>query len=389
MQGDDLLGHLVPLRVGLEVVGRDLLDFLAQLGLGVGILFLLALAVLKEGLVLLVDRAGSGFEACPQFLAQLLGHGAYLAPVVVELLQFPEGGDNVGLLVQGLGFLAQLLLQLQILLEVVVAQFLVHLQHVIETLGGALELLPDLGVGGGGHFAGILEVLLQLLHAVELAVDVVGIVGDLVDEGDDLALLLQIGLAVGLLGGVIFGASFLEHVEQLLEVVLFGILLGSEVALLVAVSEERFPLLGNLLAAQGKEGGLDGLHVILDLLDGAGSGSAHHLHKLAFGLASQLQFWSGLLGGRLLGLGFLGDRLFSLGLLGNRLLGLGLLGDRFLNFNFFIHNFLGLVLGLSAQDLILLEIVHRFRLFTRFHHNELFLVQGLMPQVCYILNPQI
>ena len=125
---------------------------------------------------------------------------------------------------------------------------------------------------------------MQLLHAVELAVDIVGVVGDLVDENDDLAFLFQVGLTVGLLGSVIFGAAFLEHVEQLLEVI-FSILFGGEVTLFVAIGEEGLFLLCRLFAAQGKERGLDGLHLVLHLLDGAGCDGAHHFHKLALSLA--------------------------------------------------------------------------------------------------------
>ena len=197
-----------------------------------------------------------------------------------------------------------------------------------------------------------------------------------------MALLFEIGLTVGLLGGIIFGAAFLEHVEQLLEVVLIGILFGGEVTLLVAVGKEGLFLLRCLLAAQGEESSLDGLHFVLHLLDGTGCSGTHQVHQFALGLAGQVQFWCGLFGGRLIVLGLLGDGLFGLGLLGDRFFGLGLFSNGFFNFNFFTHNFLGLVLGLSAQDLILLEIVHRFRLFTRFHHNNKFLFRfHLAPDV--------
>ena len=171
-----------------------------------------------------------------------------------------------------------------------------------------------------------------------------------------MALLFEVGFTVGLLGGIILGAALLEHIEQFFQDILFGVLFCCEIALFVTVGEEFLLLLGNLLMAQGKECGLDGLHLVLHLLDGTGCHLAHHVHELALALAGKVEFAAlRLLSGCLLNRFFLGG--------GGCLLGYG-----FLNFNFFIHNFLSLVLGLSAQVLIFLEIVHRFRLFTRFHH---------------------
>ena len=267
-----------------------------------------------------------------------------------------------------------------------------------------MEVFPDFGVGGWWYFTGILEFLLQLLHAVKLTVDVVRVVGYLVDERDNLTFLLEIGLTVGLLSCVVLGAAFLEDVEQLLQVVLVGILFGGEVGLVVAVGQEGFFLLGHFLAPKGKECRFDGLYLFLDLLDGAGCCLLHEVHQLCFALAGKVKFGGWFLvgsgrflfrsGGFLFGssrLFFGSSRLFlgsgwlfrSSGLF--RCFGrysclrcLGFLSEYgFFHFFFISHNFLGLVLGLSAQDLIFLEIVHRFRLFTRFHHNNSVLFKHL------------
>ena len=69
------------------------------------------------GLVALVDHGRGGLEAVPDVLAVLLGHGAVLLPLLVELLQVVEGGDDVLILRELLGRLAEGLLGFEVLAE--------------------------------------------------------------------------------------------------------------------------------------------------------------------------------------------------------------------------------------------------------------------------------
>ena len=89
------------------------------------------LQVLEELLVALVDRGGSRLEACPDFFAELLGHGARFLELLVQGLQLLEGGNHVGFFAQFLCRLAQAGLDLQVLLEVVLAEFIVQFQLVV------------------------------------------------------------------------------------------------------------------------------------------------------------------------------------------------------------------------------------------------------------------
>ena len=76
-------------------------------------------------LVLLVDDGGCCLEACPHLFAQVFGHGASLAEFLVEFLQLVEGADDVLLVVELLGGLAEARLYFKVFLEVVFAGFAV------------------------------------------------------------------------------------------------------------------------------------------------------------------------------------------------------------------------------------------------------------------------
>ena len=72
-------------------------------------------------LMALVDYCGSGLEASPYLLAQLLSHGTGLAVLLMKLLQLMECADDILLICEFLRSLAELCLGLKILLEVVLA----------------------------------------------------------------------------------------------------------------------------------------------------------------------------------------------------------------------------------------------------------------------------
>ncbi len=175
LRGENLLGHLVPGGVSLERGEVEGFHAFAYLGLGLLVLEFAGFAFLEESLVFLVDEGGSILEAGPDFLAYLLSNGACLTPFVVEVLQPLECQDDVFLLVELLGLLAEEGLQLEVLAEVIVAEVFVDFQLVVELLHGSLVILPQLCGLCGRYFADFLELGLYLLDARESAVDIVGV----------------------------------------------------------------------------------------------------------------------------------------------------------------------------------------------------------------------
>ena len=116
----------------------------------------------EEFLIAAVDLGRCLAEVGPYLLAQLLGHGAYEAPLVVEFLE--GGGMRVitsSSAVRARASARRLLLG-EIFLEVVVAQLLVDFQVVGISLAGLLIALPELCLVHGVDVADGVELLLQL-----------------------------------------------------------------------------------------------------------------------------------------------------------------------------------------------------------------------------------
>ena len=105
-------------------------------------------------LVALVDDSRGSLETGPDALAEILGHGAELLPLLMKLLQLVESVNDVLVLRELLGGFAELLLRLQILLEVEVAEFAVDLHLVVETLYVELIGAVDVPERSGRHRAG-------------------------------------------------------------------------------------------------------------------------------------------------------------------------------------------------------------------------------------------
>ena len=124
------------------------------------------------GLVFLVDRGGGCLEAVPDALAELLGDGAVLLPLLVEVLQFLEGLDDILLLGQFLGGLAESGLHLEVLLEVEVAQVAVDLDHVVETLDVELVGVVDVAESGRRDGTDLAPAVLDLAESRESRGDV-------------------------------------------------------------------------------------------------------------------------------------------------------------------------------------------------------------------------
>ena len=160
------------LRTALPVAGclvfgfAKLLNLLAEGCLAGKILVFLGANLLEVLLVALVDNGRSSLEAGPNLLAQLLGNGANLAVLLVQLLQLVERADDVLLVGKVLGSLAQLGLKLEVLLEVVLASLRVELKQVVELLYVQLIVAPKLACLVGRNGLDVLPLLLQLLELV-------------------------------------------------------------------------------------------------------------------------------------------------------------------------------------------------------------------------------
>ena len=168
----------------------------------------------------LVDNGCGCAEVFPDTVAELLGHGAGLLPLVVEHLQTLEGLDRVGQLGEGAGLAEQTRLDLEVFPEVEVTELLIHLQAVVKLLDGDLIRLPELVVGAGGHFADSLEGALELLEFREAQVDVVDILHKGVDVGDHALLLLIVEPLLFLLALEIGVAALAEVGEKVSHLVL-------------------------------------------------------------------------------------------------------------------------------------------------------------------------
>ena len=135
----------------------------------------------------------------------------------MELLEFLERGNDILFLRQFLGLLAELLLGLQVLLEVEVAQVAVDLDQVVELLHVELVGVVDVPEGRDGNRADFAPAVLDLAELREgvphLAL--------LFDQGfqflDDGLLLHEVVLALGIELPVVLGALLLVIIVKGLE----------------------------------------------------------------------------------------------------------------------------------------------------------------------------
>ena len=168
-------------------------------------------------LVVAVYGCCGSLEACPNLVTLFFGHGSRVAEFLVQLLPLVEGRHDIRFCRQLFGCLAQALLDFQILLEVVLAEFVVQLQQVVEFLHIELIVFPQFVHLGGGHEGYFVPLLLQLL---ELSVVLVGVIGrfhqflQLFDDGE---LYLQVHFPLFLLFGGQFAPLFFDDGHDILE----------------------------------------------------------------------------------------------------------------------------------------------------------------------------
>ena len=142
LQVDNLTGVLVPVAAVLVFLSSNGLYLLAEGCLTLQVFFLFGAQSLKVLLVALVDYGAGCLEALPDFLAQLLAYRTDLTILLMQLLQLMEGTDNIAFFGQLLSSLAELGLQLQILLEVIFTGLAIQFQQVVELLYIQLIVTP-------------------------------------------------------------------------------------------------------------------------------------------------------------------------------------------------------------------------------------------------------
>ena len=240
--------------------------------------------------MLLVDHSRCSLESCPELLANVLSHRPCLTPLVVQSLQLLESCNHVVLLVESLGLLTESLLDFQVLLEIVVTQLLVDLEQVVEVLDSLLIGLPHLGSAGRRYFANSLELLLQLLHARELTVDIVGVLRYSLNFLDNAQFLFKISLLDGLLLSIKLGAFLFKLSQQLLEFQLI-LILGSDKCLLGVALLHKLSLgLGNLFLVDGKECSLDKSYPIFYTFYRIAKQFLQFLNQLRLGESRKINF---------------------------------------------------------------------------------------------------
>ena len=140
----------------------------------------------------LVDDGRSSLETAPDLLTDLLGYRTNALPFLVHLLKTAECRKDVTCFWKFLGLFAECFFLLKVLLEIIVAKFLVDLESVIELLSYCAESLPEnidfLRIDG----TNFLELLLKILEDVVLLTNTIGIRSNGIHLVENLILLCKV-----------------------------------------------------------------------------------------------------------------------------------------------------------------------------------------------------
>ncbi len=181
----------------------------------------------------------------------------------MQLLELAERGYHIGGFSEFLCLGDQLTFGLEVLPEVEVAEFLVHLQAVIEQLHNSLIVLPQVSLLAGSHVLDFLELGLELLETGIMEVDIVDVLNDVLDVINNLALGGEVGSQAFLLFSEELRTPLLELREKILEFELRLVRLGSESLRRVAGIEEFGHLTVELFGTQGMECLFYGSHFLV------------------------------------------------------------------------------------------------------------------------------
>ncbi len=236
LQSLRLIGSLFPFGIARAFARSYGLGLLAQLGL-YSLRFLFRSLTGLEEILMATEYDGCRLiELFPYLITDFLGYRPYLTPLLPEILKLAKSGHDILFRRKILHFLDKESFLLQILLEVEIAEFLVHLQAVVELLNGCLEILP--------HFVFLAlrnlldEVGLKLLEFRKAEVYVVDVLSEVYDFLYDVALVLKVGKTTGLLCGHILRTAFAESLRQIGELLVPFVRRGREVLRVVSGFDE-------------------------------------------------------------------------------------------------------------------------------------------------------
>ena len=167
-------------------------------------------------LVAFVDNGGGGAEALPDFLAEFLGNGAQVFPLLVQFLELLEGLYHIFFLCQGFCALAVGGFGFQVLLEVQIPQLPVDIYQVVEL--GDIQLIGVVDVAEVllRHRAGLPPAVLDVAEVRESVFHLAGLLYQGLEFLDDGLFFGQVFLALGVQLLVIFGPFLLVgHVQRL------------------------------------------------------------------------------------------------------------------------------------------------------------------------------
>ena len=144
LKGKDFIGLVFPVGKSSEgVIFHTFHDF-ANHRLLVQVILFFFFQFFKMLLMTFVDNRRGSLETAPDFFAQVFGYRTDGTEFLMKLLQLVESRNYVGLFSQFFCSFAQASLLFQVFLEVIFAEFIVQLHHVIEFFGVELVSLPQL-----------------------------------------------------------------------------------------------------------------------------------------------------------------------------------------------------------------------------------------------------
>ena len=217
---DDLLRLCLPCSRRLDGRQVDGFYFLAECGLVCQVFFFFLLQFLEILLMTFVHGGRCSLEACPDFFAQFFRYGTRFLEFLMQGLQLLESGYDIGFFVQFLRSLAKACLDFQVLLEIVLTEFVVELQLVVILLYVQLVGFPQLV----GFFCRDERQFLPLV--LEFFKLLVGLVGFLrrgtqyLDPFQNLLLFLQVLFFLPVQFSLQFSSFLLDDVHGRLEIVL-------------------------------------------------------------------------------------------------------------------------------------------------------------------------
>ncbi len=191
-------------------------------------------------MVFFIDDGRSLLKAIPDNLAVFHGHGTYFAPLLMKLLQLMESRNHIGFLFQAFRRLAQLALQLIILLEVILPELVVDAYQVIKLFHIILIAFPKLVYLGMRQQLNLIPLLLKIFEFLIYFIEILAglIFGERLYFFYDELFFLNIVFFFGLLFGKQTGPFFFYFRDELFSFAVNRSLIGDEIDFVASVSQK-------------------------------------------------------------------------------------------------------------------------------------------------------